>query len=221
MDTIKKTFRIMAGLSLLHVLAAGGLVGWLVQSGRLDAERVRQVVDLVMNGPEPDTPKAEDDQPERKAQPKTRSTVLTDRDRITADEIRWRNTDRYRTQLEQRLRFINLARVDLDRQRDQLKREREKFEAQKRRQQQLAESAGHQKELQIIKALKPGVALEQIMTMTDADAARLMYELDNRRVKKIFEAARSGDEKKKVTAVRKLIGDFKTAGTSEPAEQAS
>jgi len=201
---IKTAYKIAAGLALLHLVALVGVIVFLEATGRLDAERVRRVAAVLRGGEEPSEASAGTGQA---VEVGADGDGPSD-DPQVADEIRWRNTDRYRAQVEQRLKFINAARVELDRQREEFERRLER--ERKEREERLAEAGkpGYEKELEIIGQLKPQVALDQLMTMSDAEAARLLFELDTRKAKKIFEAAKTDAQRAKLTTVRTLIRDM-------------
>ncbi len=218
---LKKIYHIVAAFALLNCLAAGGVSGWLFSSGRLNAERGRQI--LAMLGDEAPIRAGLDaavDQ-ESSADVSVPSGIIQS-DELIEDEMRWRNTDRYRAQIEQRLKFMNAVKLDVDRRREELERLREQ---ERLALEQLANDAkrpGYQKELDILSALSPKAALRQIMTMSDADAARVVFELHDRKVKQIFESAKAPAELEKLTTVRELLRDLQPPPTvSNPADGAS
>ncbi len=207
---LKKTYRLIASMALLNMVLVVGGVGYLVAGGRLNAERVREVVSLVMGDSDGDQDASEADS---KATDSASSTsVVTREQQQEADEIRWRNADRYRVQIDQRLKFINTVRMDVDRKREEFERLQAAARRQREERARKAGQPGYQKELDIIASLKPKAALQQIMSMSDADAARVLFQLDNRKVKKVFEAARTADETTKLTTVRQLIRDMQPDG---------
>jgi len=204
---LKKTYRMIASMARVNMILLGGGIAYLVAGGRLNADRAREVVSLVMGGGDADQKASSaNDQKETGSEPEP--SVVTREQEQEADEIRWRNADRYRARIEQRLKFINTVSMDVD-------RKREKFEhlqaaARQEREERLRKAGqpGYQKVLDIIAALKPKAALQQIMSMSDADAAQVLFQLDNRKVKKVFEAAKTSVETTKLTTVRQLIRDM-------------
>jgi hypothetical protein len=195
-------------MALLHVVAALGGVGYLVGTGRLTAERTRAIVAILRGESEMEAmpaadPAVADDHAEQMEE------ATSGEDAQVEEEIEWRNIDRYRAQLEQRLKLINAARVDLDRQREAFEQVKEQERLAREERAQSESQPGYQKELELVSALSPVAALGQIMTMSDGDAAQLLFQLGTRKVKKIYESARTEEERAKLTTVRQLIRDFK------------
>ena len=218
---IKRSYRTIATLALLNFLALGGGVGYLVASGRLDTERARRVAD-VLRGEEEEPETAESEQSEIEKTLRLRRTgasvVSKDEQRIR-DEIAWRNAERYRTQLEQRLKFINAERLDVDRRREEFDRLRNEERIRREEASKNSKEPGYVKELDVLRALSPRTALRQLMTMNDADVARILFELDTRRTKKIVEAAKTDIQRSKIASALLLMRDFKRVdeqGASDP-----
>lgn len=214
-----KTYRFGATLALLHLLALGGGVGYLISTGRLDAVRAREIVSL-LSGPDAgdaadsETVEAEDQGDDAAGKP-----VWSAEEERLREESAWRNAERYRAEIEQRLKFIIAARVDVDRRREEFEKLKSEQRLEEKRRAAQQDQVGYAKEIELIAALKPKVALQQLMNMSDADAARIVFELETRKAKKIFEAARNEAEAGKLTKIRRLIRDMKSDGG--PAESAS
>ncbi len=213
MGTIRTTYHWIAALALLHLLALGGGVGYLFGTGRLDAQRVRAAVGVLCGEQEQITnePRAS-----ARAAPPANQVVASRQRGMVNDEIQRRNAERYRTQVEQRLKFVNAARLEVDRRREEFEAQAEKDRQARKLRAERESGAGYAKEVEIIAALSPKTALEQIMTMDDAEAARVMFQLDTRKVKKIIEAAKTDAERARVTAVRRLIRDIQPTEAHEP-----
>jgi flagellar motility protein MotE (MotC chaperone) len=217
-NALVKTYHVAAAFALLNLLGLGAGITYLIATGRLNIERAREIAKVVRGEDEPvstESPDSQDDATQGIPPDHAR------KDLHVQDEIRWRSTDRYRAQLEQRLKFINAVRLDVERKREELERLRERQRDERTRLAQSAASPGRQKEIEIIAALRPNAALKQVMAMPEADAARILFELDNRKVKKIFEAAKTDTELSRLTTIRELISDIRatnadTASSSEP-----
>lgn len=207
--SIKATYRTIATLALLNFLALGGGLGYLVATGRLDAERARQVADVFRDEDEEVAPAASEPS-ETDETPVVGSPVGTRNDQRIRDEVAWRNAERYRTQLEQRLKFINAERLDVDRRREQFEKLRNEERARRAETSKNSMEPGYVKELDVIRALSPKTALRQLMTMNDADVARILFQLDTRRTKKIVEAAKTDAQRSKITAALLLMRDIKS-----------
>ena len=206
--SIKATYRTIATLALLNFLALGGGLGYLVATGRLDAERARQVADVFRDEDEEVAPAASEPS-ETDETPAAGASVVTSDEQQIRDEIAWRNAERYRTQLEQRLKFINAERMDVNRRREEFEALKNEERARRQETSKNSKEPGYLKELEVMKALSPRTALRQLMTMKDADVARILFELDTRRTKKIVEAAKTDIQRSKITAALLLMRDFK------------
>ncbi|MEE9296674.1 MAG: hypothetical protein V3W34_17155 [Phycisphaerae bacterium] len=209
MGTIRTTYHWIAALALLHLLALGAGVGYLFGTGKLDAQRVRAAVGVLWGEQEQIT-EAEP------VEPAVDQVVHHRQQGMVNDEIERRTAERYRTQVEQRLKFVNAARLEVDRRREEFEAQVEKDRQARKLRAERESVAGYAKEIEIIAALSPKTALEQIMTMDDAEAARVMFQLDTRKVKKIIEAAKTDVDRARITIVRRLIRDMRPTEAQEP-----
>ena len=105
--------------------------------------------------------------------------------------------------------------MDLDRKREEFERQLKREEDEQRARLAKADRPGYEKELEIIGQLKPDVALQQLLTMSDSDAAHVLFELETRKAKKIFEAAKTDVQRAKLTSVRKLLRDMQPPESGE------
>ena len=207
MGRIRTAYNWVAAVALLHVLALGVGAGYLFGTGMVDPQRVRDAV-TVLSGEVEES--AESVKPEGEAT--AAQKVASRRLGAINDEIDRRNAERYRSQIEQRLKMVNAARLEVDRRREEIEKQAERDSEARKQRDERESGAGFAKEVEIIGSLSPKTALAQIMTMNDADAARLMFQLDTRKVKKIIEAAKTEATRAKITAIRRLIRDMKTSG---------
>ena len=206
MGRIKTAYNWAAALALLHVLALGAGAAYLFGTGKVDPQRVRNAI-VVLSGEAEET--AELIEPEAEAT--SAEKVASRRLGLINDEINRRNSERYRSQIEQRLKMVNAARLEVDRRREKIEKQAKRDRDARKARDELESTVGFAKEVEIIAALSPKTALAQIMTMNDADAARLVFQLETRKVKKIIEAAKTEVELAKITTIRRLIRDIKTA----------
>ena len=209
---IVKAYRLMATFALLNLIALGGGIGYLVSSDRLDIERVRAIAEM-LGGDEAADEEGEETLEESGAQDAgSDGGVLAARsaeEARVAEEIAWRNAERYRTEIEQRLKFINAARLDVDRRREEFEHLKDQEHLAERERSAQQQQAGYAKEIEIMSALSSKTALKQLMSMTDVDAARILFELETRKTKKIFESAKTDVEVAKMITIRRLIRDMK------------
>lgn len=212
MGIIKKTYHAAAALALFNLLALVGGVWYFFSTGSLDAERVRAAAAVLRGDAEiADETAGEDsaDSTSFDAEGMVRSGGSPEQRRVE-DEIAWRNAERYRTQIEQRLKLINVARLDVDRRREEFEKLKDRENREREVRTQRESVAGYAKQMDVIAALKPKTALKQVMTMSDADAARIFFELSTRKVKKIVEAAKGAAEQAKMTTIMNLLADMKS-----------
>ncbi len=213
MSLLKNVYRTATFLALIHLVGIGSFIGYLVSSKKLDVEKARTIVKLIKGDDsesgQSDTVGETSVGQSTDAPIETRVAVSREDSRVSEEVVR-RDTDRYRTQLEQRLKFIRRERIEIDRLREEFDRNQQLSNANARKSLERQQTAGFAKELEIIRSLKPNAALTQIMTMDDAQAAELLFKLSARQVKKLFEAAKTEAQIKKMTTIRELIRDVTT-----------
>lgn len=213
MSLIRNIYGTVAFLALVNLAGIGGIVGYLISSDKLDAEKAREIIKLV-NGTEDENEQADpgmEDENDDPTDETIETQVASSREQTrVSEEITRRDTDRYRTQLEQRLKFIRRERIEIDRLREEFDHDQMRAKENAQESLERQQTAGFAKELEILRSLKPQAALTQIMTMDDAQAAELLFKLGTRKIKKIFEAAKTEAQLKKITTIRELIRDVKT-----------
>ena len=215
---IKKSYYTAATLALLNLLALGGGVAYLVATGRLDAERARRMAAILqgeVQGEVQEPASAVPAQADPDVPATSETSALPRDEQRTNDEIARRNAERYRTQLEQRLKFINAERLDVDRRREEFEKLTDQEETQRAEASKNAKEPGFVKELDVINSLSPNAALRQLMTMNDADVARILFDLDTRKTKKIVEAAKTDVQRSKMTSALLLMRDIKRVNHRE------
>jgi hypothetical protein len=218
MGAIKSTYHWIAALALIHLLLLGGGIAFLFGTGRADTQRLQAAFEaLTAAAPKENASKnADDDDMEA---PTAAPAPLSPAEQRVRDEIAWRNAERYRTQIEQRLKLINAARVEVDQRREEFENLQAKVKAERLDQETRESVVGYAKQVEVLAALAPKAALQQIMTMDDVEAARIFFELGTRKVKKIVEAARSDEQQAKITGVLALLPDVKNDDAGEGSEQ--
>ena len=183
MDTLRKTYHLVALLALIHLLGLAGGAGFLVTTGRLTPQRVRAVVDVLRG----EAPGAEESEPDAGEQGEVPDA---------AEELARRNLERVVMEANQRLILANRQMVEVKRRREEL--ERQEAERAQLHSRQAEESAkeGFKKDLEILSVLKPKVALDSLLTRPIDDAARMVMAMDARTSKKIIEAAQKDPRKR-------------------------
>lgn len=158
---MKKLWTLICILSLANLMAIGGLVGWLVSSGRLDAARLRAVKELLGETIADQQAREEAEAAEAESQSQG---AATDADRgvalssaeLLSVRLEMSEIDRQRSQMLQRqtqdLRHGLLREIEtFERDRNQFLAERQAFEAENRR---IAEIDGGQQFRKAVKTLE-------------------------------------------------------------------
>ena len=209
MDALKKAYRLVALLALIHLLGLAGGAAFLVTTGRLTPQRVRAVVD-VLRGETPGAEESVSDAGEQSemsnagAQPSAPGSA--------AEELARRNLERVVMEANQRLILANRQMVEVKRRREEL--ERQEAERAQLHSRQAEESAkeGFKKDLEILSVLKPKVALDSLLTRPVDDAARMVMAMDARNSKKIIEAAQKDPRKRAaMLAIQQRLRDLSAA----------
>lgn len=206
MGRIKKTYRLAASLALWHLLAGGAFGAYWLGSGRLDLDRMRRIAAILAGKEEPMPMPAESSDPSRLLPVLAESKPA---ERREDEELAWRTAERYRVEIEQRLKFINAERLDLTRQREELERLREQDRRREQEEIETVSGPGYEKELELVTTMAPKAALKHLLTLPDADAARVLFELETRKAKKIIESAKTAEESTKIEMVLRLMRELK------------
>lgn len=208
MSGLKKVYGLAALLAILHLLGVGGIVGYLVATGKLTREHVQQMA-AVLRG-EIAEPQAAEAEEVADVPPPAKSADSIDRDQLQEDLHR-HQAERREAELAQHQAAAKFALLKATRAREALEREVASFEAQKRNRKKQEESEGFQKDLALLSSLKPKVSIEYLIQKSTADAAKVLLLMDTRKAKRIIEAARTPAQKKKIAEVMKLLGEMAPA----------
>ncbi len=215
----KRAYHTVALFALLNVLAVGGLVGYLVGSGVLDVEKGRRLVS-VMRGE--DLTQTDTTPAEAPADATTEASTAGEAvaESQMDDEIMRREGERIKAELDQRLALNNsiLLRVMTERerfQREQVEAARQQEASRKQRGEE-----GFKKQLAILEALSPKIAVQHLLAVSDPDdAARILLQIDTRKAKKIVESAKSGDEIEKMKLILRRVREVAPEQSDELASE--
>ncbi len=204
----RRAYDAVALFALLNMLALGALAAILVMSGAVNVEKAQRVV-AVMRGDEP--PPTEAAVPEQPAKAMTNAGGAETGGDVVAEserdaEILRRESERIKAELDQRLALNNhiLLRVMTEREGFQEKREQAKKQQQASYDQRHEE--GFKKQIAIYESLAPKIAVEHLLAMSDPDeAAKILLEIQTRKAKKIVEAAKRGDQMKKMKTILQRV----------------
>ena len=193
----------VALFAILNVLAVGVLGAFLVSSGAIDAEKLREIV-AVMRGDA--TEKLEDTLPsdsETADAPVNPDAVggATVVPLMNAEIVRL-EADRVKAELDQRLALNNSILLRVTAERDRFKREQADALQQETASAQRRLEKGFRKQVDIYESLASKVAVEHLLSLPNVDeAARILLEMDTRKAKSIVEAAKSPEQLDKMKAV--------------------
>jgi hypothetical protein len=214
MSTLRVMVRAVCLIVALHGIATLGLVVCLLASGELTPARMER---LTAAWREPETAHTQPTAATMPSQPsakhgKSAETIAQD---AMEREILWRERERIATELEQKEQAIRAALVLVSQKRDAFD-ELKKQEAEKTRKlSQLSMQDGYKKQLEIVSNLSPKSAVEFLVNQQPADAARMMLDLDARQSRKIYEAAKSRNDKARMNEILTLLRESAPARAEE------
>lgn len=210
MAGIKKAYRLLALLALLHLLVVGAGLAYLVGTGRLTGERIEQVAGLLRGElPIPQTAQAQE---VAQVEAPAKSAEAIEREQI-AEQIRRHMIDRRSAELDQQAATAQAALLKVTRQREAHQREKEEFAAQRRQRAKQERSEGFKKDLDLLGSLKPKVAIDYLLGKSPADAAQMLLLMQTRKAKRIIEAAKTTAQKKKMAEIYQLLSEMAPANS--------
>lgn len=207
MAMVKKAYEMAALLALLNGAALVGVVGFLFGTGRIDREKAYRLVAVLRGEDGGEAPDESVGDPGATAPADIGTEDVSTETQIN-EEIRRRESDRIKAELQQMLALNN--RILL-----QLKMEKEAFEQEKMDTAKREEvrkknyaSEGFQTQVKIYGKLAPRIALDHLLGMGDpAEAAKVLAAIPVRNAKKIVEAAKKGDQLKKMLEIMRQVGE--------------
>jgi len=202
---LKKAYRIVALVALLHFVAAAGVVGYLVATGKLTAEQAERIAE-VLRGELAQPQGAQADTIEE-APPPANSAESLQRGQLREEMGRYR-ADRRRTELEQQAAAARAALLQVTREREALERQVASFESRQQTRKKQEESVGFKKDLSLLSSLKPKDSLYFLLQKSPEDAAKVLLLMETRKAKRIIEAARSPAQKQRMGQIMQLLGEM-------------
>lgn len=188
----KTLIQLVSTLAIANLLALIGAVGFLFGTGRLDADRVERITEIIVGEDEEETEDvaSEIEQPDEKEE----AHVKLARAREESDLIR-RMFERQERETRDRQRLVDAMMLDVTRRQEQLTEERELFDEQQRNLREERLQSGFRKELELLESAKPKIRRDLLRAKSDADAVKLMMEMDTRAGKQVIDACKSPQEK--------------------------
>ena len=213
----KRAYDGLALFCVLNMLAVGGLIAFLAGNGAIDLEKFRRVV-AVMRGEDPVTADDEAATSADAASEGAADSVFVDpiAESQTDVELMRLESDRISAELAQRLALNNSILLRITAERERFAEDRERAEAAEQAAMLARQDEGFQKQLAIYESLAPKVAVEHLLSLSEADeAARVLLELSTRKAKKIVEAAKRPDQNQKMKAILRRVRDVAPQRSTE------
>lgn len=202
---IKRAYQLVALLALLHLVALGGVGGYLFATGKVDRAQIEQIA-AVLRGGQPQIAEAAPTTQPSSTQP---SAVETAPEPSPPDELHEQmlrlKADRREAELAQRLGTVAAAQIEVTRQREALKREAEELQKQLDARRDQEASTGFKKDLELLANLKPKDAAYYLLQKPTEEAARMLLMMETRKAKKIIESAKSPDQRKTVSEILEVM----------------
>ncbi|MCH8223641.1 MAG: hypothetical protein IH868_09560 [Chloroflexi bacterium] len=215
---VRKTYDGIALFSVLNVVFVGGLVAYLISSGAVDAEKFRKFVAVIRgaelaetDGANADPAVVEETGTPPQGLPFTPATAQIDL------EVYRREADRIQEELRQRLALSNSILLRTTTERQNFRREREDAAKESEGKKRERQTAGFQKQVAILEGVKPKTAIEHLLSIGDPEeAAAILMGMDDRRAKRIVEAAKTPSQRQKIGAILQKLKDAPTGGRAAP-----
>jgi flagellar motility protein MotE (MotC chaperone) len=206
---IKRLYQILAFVAVANLFAVGGLIGFLVASGRLNAERAEQIA-VVLRGEFP-RPAAQASRPASAPE-----EPQTSRQELVQNESRQRLaelfSDRRQRDIEDRNRLNQAMQMDVDRQLEQLHTREQEFQKERKKAREAATESSLQQVLDIYSDMEPKLAKDVLITRKDPDSVQILMRLDPGRRKKIVNTCKTAEEKAWISRILAQIGSLEQAG---------
>ena len=193
----KRAYDGAALFALLNMVALVGIVGYLAASGAVDGEKVRKAATALRGetAPIPAAPSGDGSALLASAVAKPPSGKDSGVESEADLEIGHRESERIKAELEQRLALNNSILLKVRTEREAFQKEREAAAKQEQASVNVHREEGFKKQVAIMEALSPKVAIQHLLGLSDTDAAaKILMAMETGKAKKIVEAAKRGDE---------------------------
>lgn len=193
----RKSYDLVALLALLHMAALAGLAAYLLGTGTISLEKMRDIGALLRGdarvappaGPGPQIDPEPHDAPAD--QPPTPDAVAA---LEKMDVLHW-EAERVKAELDQRLALNNSIMLRVAAEKTAFHNERDEAEARDEAALAAMRDEGFQKQIAIYEGLAPKIAVQHLLALGSPDeAARILLQMETRKARKIVEAAKRGDQ---------------------------
>ena len=190
---LKRLYHTLALLALVNLFAVAGLVGYLLASGRLNAERVDQIGEVLRGeypAPEVAATQPVDDKVVPQRSREEIAALRDERERRQLASVRLKRESADRETLDQSVQFQVLRRLE------EIERKNALFEQQKKAFETQKEQEGFTQALEMYSSMTPKLAKDLLKTREkNADVVRLLMRMEPSRRKKIVNACKTSEEK--------------------------
>jgi len=210
---LRRIYNLIAVFALLNMLVLGGAAGYLVSKGYLTSDKLRRIGQVV-RGEDEQEPEAAEKQPEADAPAEaspaqselTSVPIDLSKESQYAQEIVFHEMQRFKDEMDQRMALNNKIMLMITTRREALERDIKAFQQRRQQDVEIVDNEAFKKELEIFESLKPVTAMERLVAKSNVeDAAKLMLQMDSRKVAKIIEAAKTPADKLKLQAVQERM----------------
>ena len=218
---MKKLLQVIMALLAINFLAVGGAVGWLVQTKRLDKDRLHAIKDIVF----PATTQSSTTQSTEEAATTKPSDVLAallekSSGRTPSEQVETlqRNFDAQMAQLDRRereltdlQRQVELSKQQMARDRTALDAEKKALETQKQQTAKLASDKGFQDSLALYNTMQGKQVKQIFLSMSDDQIVQYLQAMEPRAAARIVKEFKSPPE---VARIEKVMEKMRQAQAS-------
>jgi len=202
---VKRLFDSVALFALINMALLIAFIGYLSATGALTGARLRQIGMVLRGAPLSATRPADAASkpgPAATAAAQVKLPAETDTD----IEIAFREAERIKTELEQRVALSNSILLKVRTEREAFQKERDAAKQRDEAAAQVQREEGFKKQVAILEALAPKVAIQHLLSIPDPDeAAKVLTSMDTAKAKKIVESAKRGDEMTKMKTILQRV----------------
>ena len=208
----RRAYDAVALFALLNTAALVGVVGYLVGTGAVDGEKVRKAALVLRGEPLPIAPAQAEESKLAAGAAKPASSKAGAIESEEELEIAHRESERIKAELEQRLALNNSILLKVRTEREAFQKERETATKQEQASANVQREEGFRKQVAIMEALSPKVAIQHLLGLSDPDeAAKILMAMETGKAKKIVESAKRGDE---MTQMKRILQRVREAAPS-------
>jgi len=199
---LKRVFNMVAILAIINMVALASGAVYLVASGRIDGDGLRRIREaLVTESPQEEVLTT--------APTSTRPVVQAASEKIEyrqdLEDILARRLDRQRRELADLLNLTDAARLKLLRDREAFEREQARWEQMRKAWQEQEHLDGFKRTLTYLEGVDPKLAKGLLQDKKDVDAARYLSSMKERKGRAIVEECASPEDREWIGRILQMI----------------